>query len=270
GPVRGVVTVVRRIGKSRVTQRITLAAQSDRLDFESIIEWGDEKEVLLKVAFPVAIRSQTARYDIQFGNLERPTHWNMPQDFARFEVCGQKWADLSEGDVGVALLNDCKYGYDVRDNVMRLTLLRAPQQPDSTADVNKTHHVTFSLYPHRGDFQNGVVREGYNLNVPMLAVAEASHTGVLPASHSSFKVTGNNIVVDTVKKAEDDRDVIVRMYESHGCRGQRTFQTTLPVESVWICDLMENPERQLPFAKGRVRLTFTPYQIQSIKLRLKS
>lgn len=269
GPVRTVLRIVRTISRSKVIQDVTLAAGAKRLDFVTTIEWGDEKYVLLKVAFPVAVRSDKARYEIQYGSVERPNHWNTPQDFAKFEVAAQKWADLSEAGYGVALLNDCKYGHDTRGNVMRLTLLRASKAPGKTADVNKTHKVTFSLYPHAGDFTNGVVQQGYELNVPLQAAQVKASAGPVAPLHSFFGITGDNVVIDCVKKAEDTKQVIVRMYEAHGSRGKRTFCTSLNVSKVEEVNLMEAPVRELAVRKGKVSLSFTPYQIRTLRLTLR-
>jgi len=266
GPVRSVVRIKRTISRSTITQDIILTAGSARVDFATTVEWGDEKDVMLKVAFPVNARNERARYEIQYGNVERPTHGNMPQDFARFEVAAQKWADLSESDYGIALLNDCKYGHDTRDNVMRLTLLRAPKSPGKTADVNKTHRFTYSILPHEGDYTNGVVRAGYELNVPVIAESVKASKGAMPARQSFFSVSGENVVIDAVKKAEDDNGIIVRMYEAHGQRGRRTFSTSLPVKRIIETDLMEREERVLKHRKGKVSLTFKPFQIRTIKL----
>jgi len=268
GPVRAVLRVRRAISKSVISQDIILVAGSPRIDFLTTIEWGDEREVLLKAAFPVAVRADKARYEIQFGSVERPTHWNTPQDFGRFEVCGHKWADISEGDYGVALLNDAKYGHDIRGNVIRLSLLRAPKMPDPDADVRKTHSFTYSLLPHPGDFRAGVVREGYQLNVPVIAHAVKPSKGG-PAIGSLLAISGDNVVIDTVKKAEDDDALIVRLYEAHGCRGRRTLAIGLPIAKVIETDLMEREERELPLRKGpKLALSFTPFQIRTLKLLL--
>ena len=266
GPVRSVVRFKRLISKSTITQDVILTQDSPRLDFETTVQWGDEKDVLLKVAFPVNVRSERARYEIQYGSVERPTHWNTPHDFARFEVCGQKWADLSEGNYGVALLNDCKYGYDIKDNVMRLTLLRASRYPGKTVDINKTHVFTYALFPHTGDFANGVVQEGYELNTPMLAEWSKNATGDIPPCSSWMSVSGDNVIIDTIKKAEDDNSIIVRLYEAHGWRGCYTFQTSLPIKHVFETNLMESEEQELTFRHGKVSLDFKPYQIRTLKL----
>ena len=126
GPLRAGIKIVREFGQSRLTQVIRLDAGSPHVDFETNVQWHETNR-LLKVAFPVDVRSPRATYEIQYGHVERPTHANTSWDVARFEVCAHKWADLSEPGYGVALLNDCKYGYDIAGNVIRLSLLRAPR-----------------------------------------------------------------------------------------------------------------------------------------------
>ena len=124
------------------------------------------------------MRSLRATYEIQYGHVERPTHANTSWDVARFEVCAHKWADLSEPGYGVALLNDCKYGYDIAGNVIRLSLLRAPTWPDPVADRGH-HHFTYRLLPHAGDLRDaGVIDAGYDLNVPLRTVATPPHAGI--------------------------------------------------------------------------------------------
>ncbi len=265
GPVRAVVEIKRAVSKSTITQLVVLNAGSARVDFETMVDWADEKDVFLKVAFPVDIHADKARYEIQYGSVERPTHWNTPQDFGRFEVCAQKWADLTEGDYGVALLNDCKYGHDIRGNLMRLSLLRAPKHPDPQADINKQHVFTYSLMPHADDFRNGVVREGYNLNVPLTAIAAKASAGAAGAVAGLFGVSAENVVIDAIKKAEDDDGLIVRFYEAHGTRGSCTISTTLPYRKVSEVNLMEKVEKKLSLRHGKVRLTVKPYQIRTLK-----
>jgi alpha-mannosidase len=266
GPVRSVVRFRRAISRSSIEQDVILTAGSSRLDFVTTVQWGNEKDVLLKAAFPVNVRSDKARYEIQFGNVERPTHWNRPSDFAMFEVPAQRWADLSESDYGVALLNDCKYGHDIRDHVIRLSLLRAPKTPDPVADVNKEHRFTYSLLPHEGGYTNGVVRAGYELNVPVTASVAKASAGRIGKNVEWLGVSGNNVIIDTIKKAEDDDGLIVRLYEAHGCRGRRILRIGFPVKRVDETNLMEKEERRLAVRRGAVALEFTPFQIRTLKL----
>ena len=175
GPLRWTVEVKRKILNSEVTQRISLRHNSPRLDFDTTINWC-ERHIMLKVAFPVEVFSPVATYEIQWGNVQRPTHRNTSWDWARFETCAHKWVDLSEGDYGVSLLNDCKYGHDIHDNVIRLTLLRSPTMPDPMADFGE-HHFTFSLYPHRGGWDERVQAEAYALNDPIVSYQSSGVRG---------------------------------------------------------------------------------------------
>jgi alpha-mannosidase len=167
----------------------------------------------------------------------------------------------------VALLNDCKYGHDVRGNVMRLTLLRAPKTPGLSADVRKAHTFTYAILPHAGVSADGVARGAYELNVPALALRAKPHAGSAPPFLSRLSVTGEGVIIETVKKAEDDDGIIVRLYEARGARGRCTLRTTLPVRAAVETDLMERPERRLPVRNGAVALYFRPFQIRTLKLR---
>ncbi len=268
GPVRSVLRLTRTISKSTIVQDVILSAGSARLDFATTIHWADEKQVLLKAAFPVNVRSETCRYEIQYGSVERPTHWNTPQDFAKFEVAGHRWADLSETGYGVGLLNDSRYGYDCRDNVMRLSLLRAPKMPDPDCDINRTHETTFSLRPHAGDFTNGVIDDAAALNSPLLAIAADAADGPLDATGCRFAVSAPNVIIDAVKKAEDDDSLIVRLYEAHGSRGRCRFSTSLPATAIIETDLMENEEKPFALRNGAITLNVKPFQIRTLKIKL--
>ena len=265
--LRASIRTVRKFGKSAITQTITMRAGSPRIDFHTEVDWHEDHK-LLKVAFPVDVLSPRATYEIQYGNTERPTHFNTSWDLARFEVCGQKWADLSEGDYGVALLNDCKYGYDIFGNVLRLSLLRAPTSPDPVADRGR-HEFTYSLLPHRGDFRAGqVIPQAYALNIPLKVVPTDSHTGTLPASQSFFQVDRPGIVVEAVKKAEKEDAVVVRLYEAHGTRGTFTLSTTLSVKEAFTADLMEHTLGKIDFEGGKTVLQVLPFEIVTLKLHL--
>ncbi len=164
GGLRGAVRFRRSFGASVIDQTMVLAAGSRRVDFVTEVDWHEDHK-FLKVAFPVAVHAAAARFEIQFGHLARPTHANTPFEQARFEVCAQRWADLSEAGYGVALLNDCKYGYDVRGHTLRLSLLRAPTAPDPLCDRGR-HRFTYALLPHGGDL-TAVIAAGYALGAPL-------------------------------------------------------------------------------------------------------
>jgi alpha-mannosidase len=268
GPLRGTLRLIWRYHDSLITQRLSLYAGSPRIDFRTEVDWR-QAQILLKAAFAVAVRATRATYDIQFGAIERPTHWNTSWDWARFEVCGHKWADLSEGDYGVSLLNDCKYGHDVKDNVLRLTLLRSPIDPDAAADKGR-HVFTYSLWPHAGDWRaGGVVPAGYELNFPVLSgPIPAAQPGGLPARYAFATAPGGEVIVETVKQAEDGDGWVVRVYEWRQSRHAAVaLEFGQPIADAVECNLME--EDPQPAAAGGRTLTFAiaPYEIKTFKIR---
>ena len=265
GPLRAAVEVERAFGRSTLRQRIVLRAGSARIDFETTVDWR-ERHRLLKVAFPVRVRAARATYEIQYGSIERPTHFNTSWDLARFEVCAQKWVDLSEGDYGVALLNDCKYGHDTVGNVLRLSLLRSPTSPDPEADQGE-HRFTYSLLPHAGDLRAGrVIEEAHALNLPLRFVETDPHPGPLPAARSFVACDRPGMVLEAVKAAEEGGGVIVRFHEAHATRGTATVRTGFPVSKAWIADLLERPVRELDVAAdGSVRFEVAPFEIVTLR-----
>ena len=266
GPVRAAIGVTRRFGGSRLTQTIALAAGSRHLDFDTEVEWHETNR-LLKVAFPVDVRSPRATYEIQYGHVERPTHANTSWDVARFEVCAHKWADLSEPGYGVALLNDCKYGYDITGNVIRLSLLRAPTWPDPVADRGH-HRFTYRLLPHAGDLRPaGVIDAGYDLNVPLRILTTSPHAGTGPTSASLLSVDADHVVIEAVKRAEDEPDaLVVRMYEAWGRRGPVTLRAPWELRRATLTDLLEREITTIPADGAAVTLDLTPFQIATVKL----
>ena len=267
GPLRGTLEISRKILSSPYTQRISLAHNSPRLDFETDINW-QERKVLLKAAFPVDILSPTATYEIQWGNVQRPTHHNTSWDWARFETAAQKWVDLSEGGYGVSLLNDCKYGHDIHQNIIRLTLLRGTTAPDPDADLGD-HNFSYSLLPHQGSWDEETVKEAYALNNPLLVWGEKS--GVSPDSStvngfSLAAVDQPNLVIETIKRAEDGEGLIIRLYETQRKRGSFTLTTGFPIEKAWRTNILEENQESLPVKKNQVEGFIKPYQIYTIRV----
>jgi alpha-mannosidase len=265
GPLRASVAFEYELSPdSRLEQTISLTATSPRLDFSTQVEWH-ERHKFLKAEFPLNIRAQNATYEIQFGHLQRPTHFNTTWDLARFEVCAQKWADLSEHGFGVALLNDCKYGYATHGNVMRLSLLRSPKSPDPEADMGQ-HAFRYALLPHPGTFQEvGVIEEGYRFNEELMVRATN-----LPAGETSFfQVEPRGVILETVKKAEDTDDLVLRLYEAYGSHNSARLTTTLPVASAMICNLLEDDGQAIEWTRDGLTLELRPFQIVTIKLKLR-
>lgn len=270
GPIRGILFLKWAFSDSIIRQYITIYKNCPRIDFRTEVDWK-EKQVLLKVAFPVKIRSTSATYDIQFGNIERPTHWNTSWDIARFEVPGHKWADLSEGNYGVSILNDCKYGFDIKENVIRLSLIKSPIHPDETADRH-THIFTYSLLPHKGTWRDAkTVEEAYSLNIPLIAKkVHANPEGNLPPEYQLVKVDADHVLIETVKKAEDDDALVIRVFDY---KQYRNSDVSLifgsEIKKAVECNLIEEDEQPVLFEKKRVRFSIAPYEIKTFKVWFK-
>ncbi|MEO7003345.1 MAG: glycoside hydrolase family 38 C-terminal domain-containing protein [Ktedonobacterales bacterium] len=238
GPLRATLRVRRHFQSSVIEQDISLYRSIPRIDFATSIDWH-EHHLLLKAAFPLDLRVTSARSEIQYGSIERPTHRNTSWDQARFETSAHRWVDLSEANYGVALLNDGRYGYDIHDSTLRLSLLRSPTYPDPNADQGE-QRLIYSLYPHVGDWRaGGVVAAGYVLNHPAVLVPLAeAHTANIQLP-TFFVAEPAQAVIETVKRAAEGDDLILRLYEAHGGRCRVRVQSPFPLAAVAECDLLE-------------------------------
>lgn len=262
GPVRATLEVVRRVSNSLIRQRMHLYADSRRIDFDTWVDW-QEHQHLLKVHFPVDVHTDEATFDIQFGNLKRKVHQNTSWDEARFESCGQKWMDASEGHYGVSLLNDCKYGYSMKDGSMALTLIKSGIEPNPTADQEE-HVFTYALFSHQGDWrQGGTVREGYRLNQPALAVMGGKMGNRFSLAH----VDQPNVVLETIKQAEDGDGIIVRLYESDNARTACVLHWQDAISSVEECNCLEEKYGDVAFENSQIAFDIKPYQIKTFRIR---
>lgn len=276
GPLRATVRVRRAFNRSTLHQDIVLRAGSARIDFVTHVDW-QERHMLLKAAFPVAVHSPRATYEVQFGHVERPTHFNTSWDLARFEVCAHRWADLSEGGsapqggYGVALLNDCKYGHDIQGHVMRLSLLRGPIEPDPGADLGE-HTFTYALLPHPGGFREArVIEQAANLNSPLRVQALEPNTAERtpttgPASHAWLRVEPAGVTLDTTKVAESGEDIVVRLYEAFGRRCEAVLHLPPQITRAQTCDLLERPANSIDIREQQIRLSLRPFEVVSLRL----
>lgn len=267
GPLRGAIEVRRSFRGSSLRQRIILYRDIPRIDFRCWVDW-QECEKLLKVGFPVDVASLQARFEIQFGNIERPTHRNTSWDFARFEAPAQRWVDLSDGGFGVSLLNDCKYGHSIHDGWMWLSLLRSARKPDPMSDLGE-HEFTYSLMPHAKDYTSSrIVREAYELNVPLLAsVGTSNDKCIHPVSEKSFvQVDAENVILETVKLAETGVGMILRLYECHNRRCTVTVQVYLPFSKVFECSLIEDNTGEIERDGNRFSFQIKPFEIRTFRL----
>jgi alpha-mannosidase len=264
GPLMQELTLNFSIGSSLIKQKATLAKNSKRLDFKTNVEWN-EKRKMLRVSFDMNIFTNQASFDIQFGNVKRNTHRNTSWDMAKFEVVGHKFADISESDCGVALMNDCKYGYKSLESCLDLCLLRAPVSPDPGADEG-VHEFTYSLLPHRGNLEDSdVFSESAQLNqIPPGFENFASGDFQLPCS-----LEDEIVILDTIKKAEKEDALIVRLFETRGIASKTKLKLNGNISSAFETDIMEKSESQMAISGSELELSFGPFEIKTLKLKLK-
>ena len=255
------IEFVYRTGNSELRQVVVLAKDTKRLDFVTHAEWR-EYRTMLRVAFPIAIRAESAFFDVQYGYVERATHDNTSWDQAKFEVCGQRYADLSDRDRGVALLNDCKYGYRVKGSTLDLALLRSPVHPDRFADQG-AHEFTYSLLPHAGSLPDSrVMDEAANLNRSALLV-DGFQAGKFQAP---CRVDSDGIRLEVVKRAEKGDSLILRLVEISGRHSRGELRYAAKPLRVVATDLMEwNDGPALKLRGNALALELKPFEILTLR-----
>ena len=262
------VRIERKYLDSVIVQKIYLYHDIPRIDIKNIIDWK-EHQIFVKDYFPVDVHTNEATFDIQYGNVKRPTHANTSWDFAKFEVCHHKWMDVSEEGYGVSFLNDCKFGVGVHGSEVGLSMLKSAIYPNPDAD--KEHHeFTYSIYPHAENWTDAnTVAQAYELNNPMTAVVKENEGGKLAGEYSLFKVDQNNVIIETVKKAENGEDLIVRMYECYNRRTNVVLTCGEKIADVTECNLLEEEEQPVSCTEHTVSFAIKPYEIKTLKIRRK-
>ena len=274
GPLVVAVRFTWRFGASTLVQVVSLAAGSPVLEFATTVDWHEDHR-LLKAAFPVDVRSSRATFEVQYGHVERTTHENTSWDHAQYEVCAHRWADLSETGFGVALLNDSKYGYDVKGNVLRLSLLRASTMPDPVADRGE-HQFRYALLPHGGSFAAaGVIQHAAALGIDPQIRPVRSSAGPAEADRGRWEPSVSLVassspgaVVTAVKRADEGDELVVRLYEAWGGRRRTQLRLAQPVVRAQRADLLEQPEAELVLSDAgtTVDLELAPFEIVTLLL----
>lgn len=270
GPVKATIRVKKEYSLSNFVQDIILYADTNRIDVKMSADWHESHKAL-KVAFPLSVNPSKATYEIGYGAIERSTTRDNSFDAARFEVSGQKWADMSKDGYGVSILNDSKYGWDALNNRIRLTLLRSPKWPDGNADMGH-HEFTYSIYPHSGDWKDAnTVDKGYELNYPLLGMFTTTHKGDLPKIHSFISVDAPNVVISVVKKVEekDSDDLIIRIYDSEG-KNNTIAKINLPAKiiSAKEVNLVEDDIGEAGFNGHKLTTSLGKYEIKTFRVKL--
>jgi alpha-mannosidase len=297
GPIRAVVQVKKSFGDSTFVENIVLYSHADRVDFELSVDWH-EKYRFAKVAFPVNLKSVYATYEIPYGAIQRfdytlkedpgvrmtapPRAWEIA-DRTKFEVAGQRWADVSNqaGDYGVTLLNDSKYGFSYQENTLRMSLIRGPRRgypsmPDTWSDQSDDpivgiHHIKYALVPHRGSWADvNATRRGAEFNQPLLAKSEPSHTGQLATSYSVLDVTPSSVTVESVKKAEDTNEYIVRLCETGDKASTAVLNFSRSPRTARETDMMEwdkfVPSKSFAIKGTKVIVPVKPFEVKTIRV----
>ncbi|MCI1893239.1 MAG: glycosyl hydrolase-related protein [Lactobacillus sp.] len=247
---------------STVSQTLKIPLDSRRLDFVTSAQWH-EHELLLRTSFDLNVMTDVARYDIQYGNMTRPIARNTSWEQAKFEVVGHQWADMSQRDYGVALLNDCKYGYAATAAGLSLSLIKAGVYPDPDADQGQ-HDFTYSLLPHEGDYlAGGVVEAAAALNDPAVVLP-----GVAASLPALFTVASPTAGVDAIKQSEAGDAVIIRLHDFSGAATTVSVTPNFAYTQAQEVRLDESPVRDLTAnADGAVSVELHPYQIVTLAFK---
>ena len=260
GPVSQSLRFQLKIGNSRIDQKVSLRTNSKALEFDTNVDW-QECHRMLRTSFPVNVQTDSATCDIQYGHVQRPTHRNTTWDMARFEVAAQKYVDLSDQQKGVALLNDCKYGHKLHENILDLHLLRAPTHPDPDADLG-THQFCYAFYPHNNPFQQSdVIEQAQQLNQAPLSLQGKPITPIWPP----VIVESADVGLEVLKKAEKEDCLVLRVVERKGRKSEATLRLIDPNLTIQATDLMEwNDSGEA--VGGELKLTLKPFEIKTFKL----
>lgn len=265
GARRG-IRVVRKFFNSQITQTIWFYDAINKIDFATTVDWHEQHK-MLKVAFPVDVNTDKATYDIQFGTVQRPTHFNTSWDQAKFETCGHKFVDVSDSGFGVSLLNDCKYGHDVHEGVVQLSLLRGTTYPNEVADQGK-HEFVYSLTTHAGTLQqSNTLQLAYLLNNPLVAVKATGSETSLPSEFSLVTVDKSNVICSSIKQSKDGDGVIVRLYESTNAKTKAHISFGFDVKSVTVADMLENDLYNVEVNNNAVDINFDGFGIITLKIK---
>jgi alpha-mannosidase len=274
GPLRATIRLeFKSDNGSTISQDVLLYHQLPRIDFQTSVRWL-ERQTLMKVAFPFNLKRPNATYEIPFGAINRSTKPTIGWDKAKFEVPSQQWADISDTKFGISLLNDSKYGYDAKENTLRLTILRSPHYPhtnepwcsDEDLIDQGNHTFCYSIYPHNNNWAQGeTVRRARELNNPIIVFPNSIVEGI-PSILTSSKP---NIIVDAIKKAENNDSIIIRIHEAHGIATESAFHLNVNSKDVLECDLLENDLKPIKIKRDKLSLKFRPFEIKTIKINLK-
>jgi alpha-mannosidase len=273
------------------------------VNFEISIDWR-ERQKFAKISFPLNISSNYATYDIPYGSIQRFDHTlkdadqklSYPErgweeaDKSKFEVAALKWMDVtsSSGEYGVSLFNDCKHGFSFEKNTIRMSLVRGQRRgfirkmgkqivmldewsDQSDMPIVGEHFIKYSIYGHQGNWKtSNVARKAYEFNYPLIAKIEPAHKGDLAHHHSFIEIKPDNVVLTTIKKAEDSEATILRVYETSNKDTEATIIFDATPKTVTETDLMEwgkyIKKKNIPANAKHVRFQIKANEIKTLKV----
>ncbi|KAM9884123.1 hypothetical protein VD0002_g3775 [Verticillium dahliae] len=271
--------------KSTIFLSAALKGVPSAIEFQAEVDWHETMK-FLKVEFPVNVRNTEASYETAYGIVKRPTHYNTSWDMAKFEVCCHRFADLSEYGYGVSVINDSKYGFATCGSTMRLSLLRSAKAPDEHADMGK-HTIRWALLPHEGELGPTTIRAAHAFNNRLAVVSAPAVTAAMTSS--PIKLSGDaSLVLDTVKRGEDDEDlahgdqdvgghlqkrkgrsVVLRVYDSMGGRGRGTIKSTWDIKRAFKCNLLEDDLEEVEVRNNsEIDIELRSFEVASFRLEL--
>lgn len=263
GPVMETIRVKHKFNKSTITQDISIYKEISRIDFTNRIDWQEvanhhTQAPMLKASFTPILSKTKASFEIPFGYIERVGDGR--------EMPALQWVDISDNEYGLSLLSDTKYGFNVKGNTLRMTMVRTGYEPDPAPD-KREHNFKYALYPHKGSWKDAdTPRKGYEFNHPFISLIVSPGKGNLPPNKSFIKIEPSGVVMSSFKKAEDSDDFILRVYESKGKKVRVNIRLGFPVKKIKEVDLLERPiKSSLNFDK-EFSFSIDPYEIKTFKI----
>ena len=267
GPLRVCIKISRKYLDSYISQYIYAYRDIDRIDIKNTIDWK-EHQIFLKTWFPLDIHTNEATFEIQYGNVKRNTHNNTSWDYAQFEVCHHKWLDVSDAGFGVSFLNDCKYGCSVKDSNVSLSMLKSGIYPNPIAD-QEYHEFTYSIYSHKNGWRNSdTIKNAYEINNPVIPIIKNNSDGKLLSDFSFASTDKENVVIEVIKKSNDEKYFIIRLYECYNMRSKVSLSLFKKVLKAYDCDMVENIISNLDIEDNKIIFDIKPYEIKTIKIEL--
>jgi alpha-mannosidase len=258
GPIRGTVRMRRRYRESWFDQEVTLYAGMPRVDFRMAANWYERRRCL-KVGFVADVDEGNATFEIPYGSIDRPADGT--------EYPAMRWVDVSNDERGLSVLSNSRYGFDVKESRIRMTLLRGSTSPDPVADMGR-HVIEYAVYPHAGRWHDaGTVMQGYEFSFPLRPIRAMQYAGLIPKRTSAMNIRPRNLVVSAIKQEEGyaGKRMVMRIYETEGKKTEGELRFRIPVKA-WEANLLEETEGKVADGTDTVRLHFGPYEIKTLML----